>query len=103
MAKTKAKHIDLQKLKAKLLDERLKMTGALDGMDGIDAMQNADALNDAAAIASHANSHISQINKALTMIDSGTYGICDQCTGPIPIGRLEIMPDCTRCVQCSGK
>ena len=101
MARTKVKRIDLQKLKTELLNERARITGALDSMHDIDAMQNADALNDAAAVASHTYSHISQIDKTLAMIEAGTYGICDSCLEPIPIERLDIMPDCTKCINCS--
>ncbi len=33
-------------------------------------------------------------------MSEGTYGICVDCGGEIPAGRLKIKPDATRCVEC---
>lgn len=33
-------------------------------------------------------------------MSQGTYGICADCGGEIPAGRLKIKPDATRCVEC---
>ncbi len=49
------------------------------------------------------NAHIDEfnrINKALKMIEEGTYGICADCELPISERRLKLYPDATRCLSC---
>lgn len=33
-------------------------------------------------------------------IEEGTYGVCVDCGGEIPEGRLKVVPDAVRCVPC---
>jgi DnaK suppressor protein len=40
---------------------------------------------------------------ALSRIEQGTYGVCADCAGPVPEGRLEAKPDAARCVPCQAK
>jgi DnaK suppressor protein len=40
------------------------------------------------------------IEEALEKIDEGTYGICEECGGKIPRGRLKVMPFAKYCVDC---
>ena len=35
--------------------------------------------------------------------DAGTYGVCQSCGRPIPVGRLRIRPMATRCVACAER
>lgn len=44
---------------------------------------------------------LADVDRALAKFDSGTYGTCDVCGGPIPEGRLEVHPWATRCVACA--
>lgn len=44
---------------------------------------------------------ISQINRALSEIDHGTYGVCTGCGVNIDPGRLEILPFATTCIKCA--
>jgi DnaK suppressor protein len=48
-------------------------------------------------------SQIDQIDMALTKIDNGTYGICEDCGGEIPLARLEALPFATQCIDCKRK
>jgi DnaK suppressor protein len=41
------------------------------------------------------------IDRALTRIETGEYGRCEDCDDPIPLERLEALPTTTTCVQCS--
>ena len=43
-----------------------------------------------------------RIERALTKLDEGTYGICDNCGAPISPGRLKAMPDGVLCLDCSA-
>ncbi len=46
---------------------------------------------------------IDQIDRAIRQIDQGTYGICEECGGPIPLARLEALPFATQCVECKRR
>jgi DnaK suppressor protein len=39
---------------------------------------------------------------SLAAVEAGTYGICQDCGGPIPEGRLMKVPDAGRCVPCQS-
>jgi RNA polymerase-binding transcription factor DksA len=43
------------------------------------------------------------LKQALTKMDDGTYGICTECQGKIPAGRLFHVPGALRCVDCDDK
>ena len=43
-----------------------------------------------------------EIERALTKLDEGTYGMCDSCDAEIPEGRLEIHPWAVLCVPCAS-
>ena len=40
------------------------------------------------------------IRRALRLMDDGEYGWCEGCGEKIPVGRLELDPVATRCVDC---
>src|SRR5207237_4597152 len=43
---------------------------------------------------------LKKIDHALAKIDEGTFGICEECEGPISIKRLEARPETTLCIRC---
>ncbi len=42
------------------------------------------------------------VRRALEKLEEGTYGRCDECGEPIPLARLRIMPEATRCIACAS-
>lgn len=42
------------------------------------------------------------INLALDRMKKNEYGICTSCAAEIPLARLEIKPEATRCVKCAA-
>jgi DnaK suppressor protein len=42
-----------------------------------------------------------KLERALAKLDEGTYGLCDNCGGPIAPGRLEAAPESTLCIDCA--
>jgi len=42
------------------------------------------------------------VDEAVARLDSGTYGVCESCSGPIGEARLEALPDATLCVACKS-
>jgi DnaK suppressor protein len=45
---------------------------------------------------------LERLERALTKLAEGTYGICDACGGPISLGRLKAMPDGVLCLACAA-
>ncbi|MEQ8833017.1 MAG: TraR/DksA C4-type zinc finger protein [Miltoncostaeaceae bacterium] len=44
-----------------------------------------------------------RLTASLEAVDAGTYGVCQDCGGPIPEGRMMRVPDAVRCVPCQSK
>ena len=44
--------------------------------------------------------YLAKIDKALSKIDAGAYGMCEACEEPIAIKRLEARPVTTLCIRC---
>jgi DnaK suppressor protein len=43
-----------------------------------------------------------EIDRALAKIESGTYGLCEQCGEQIPDARLQALPQAALCVACKS-
>ncbi len=43
---------------------------------------------------------LQEVDESLDRIASGTYGICEECGGPISLKRLEVRPVAKYCVPC---
>jgi DnaK suppressor protein len=46
---------------------------------------------------------ITKIDEALGRIEGGTYGVCEECGGPIGFERLKARPVTTLCIQCKSE
>jgi len=44
-----------------------------------------------------------QIGRALTRIEDGSYGRCEECHGKIPNSRLDAIPYAAKCVRCASQ
>ena len=47
--------------------------------------------------------HLARVEHALDKFEKGTYGLCDICGQPIPLDRLEALPQASRCLNCKAK
>jgi RNA polymerase-binding protein DksA len=104
-----------------LLDERARIEGALEYLHRENAGSLEDEteevlgssdnhLGDAAAgtldreidytLEGHSEQVLSQIDEALTRIDSGTFGTCARCGHAIAEERLEARPWANLCIGC---
>lgn len=45
---------------------------------------------------------VEEVEAALQRLDVGTYGACRTCRRPIPVARLEAVPEATECVGCAS-
>jgi len=118
MAKTKAKALtkdQLAKIKRKLLERRAQLSDNLKSgleeiesheghhladLEDIDDVQDNDAIFE---VVNNASATLEQIDRALQMIENGTYGICEECNAPISIERLKALPFATQCIECKRK
>lgn len=46
---------------------------------------------------------LSDVERALTKIESGSYGSCDECGAPINPERLEALPWAVLCTPCAAR
>ena len=46
---------------------------------------------------------LDSINGALERLDAGTFGVCEECGGPIPVERLRVVPYAPRCRDCEER
>lgn len=55
------------------------------------------------SLARNARQTVVQIDRALDRMDAGTYGLCINCGEPIPVERLEALPQALDCLDCRRK
>ena len=68
-----------------------------DQMDMALAYNNQDISQ---ALQSAEKKQLIQVEVALQAIKEGNYGRCHHCHQPIPLARLQVMPNATMCVRC---
>jgi RNA polymerase-binding transcription factor len=55
------------------------------------------------SLANNARDMLDQIERALSRIEDGTYGVCESCGKAIGKGRLQAFPRATLCVSCKER
>jgi DnaK suppressor protein len=73
---------------------------AIGRVSRMDAINN-KSVNEAALVT--AEGKLKNINIALERVDDEDFGICISCGNPIPLQRLIIMPESSKCVRCAGR
>ncbi len=48
-------------------------------------------------------SNLREVNRALTKMELGTYGVCESCGKPISLERLEALPWAILCIDCKHR
>ncbi len=106
----------LQRLRKILLKEREEIIGGVKqiyesskeiGQDGIQDIgdEAANIYNKQILLSLNENERmrLQEVDEALDRIANGTYGICEECGGPIGLKRLEARPVAKYCVPCKTK
>lgn len=75
--------------------ERAESTG-----DSADAAFETGSDEMASQLAELDARELSQIDRALTRLKQGTYGVCEACQIKIPVVRLNALPYTTFCIDC---
>ncbi|MGP4113137.1 TraR/DksA family transcriptional regulator [Streptomyces sp. 4N509B] len=55
------------------------------------------------ALATNAREVLYQTERALRRLQSGTYGLCENCGNPIGKARMQAFPRATLCVDCKQR
>jgi len=86
----------------KIADQMLdsSQTNAIYSSHMADASGDHVELEKAYYMISRTKKYINYLNKALSMINDGTFGVCVSCDQLIPKARLEEVPHTTKCVSC---
>jgi DnaK suppressor protein len=104
----------LLRLHKVLLGRRADLHGKLAGeLDNLRNFKNLDGTGDSADAAFDSGSEemasqlaeldskeLDQIERAIGRLKQGTYGLCEVCEAKIPVGRLNVLPYSTLCINC---
>jgi len=44
---------------------------------------------------------LQKLESSLSFVDHESYGLCRSCKVPIPLGRLMMLPESDKCVECA--
>lgn len=72
--------------------------------NAIGRVSRMDAINNKSiteAALRKAQEKLSNLKEVKLKIDNVDFGLCVKCKQPIPIGRLILMPQSRRCVNCA--
>jgi DnaK suppressor protein len=100
---------DAVHLKEEIRDAEQEIVGLLrDGGDGAgndqaDVGSTTLERDHEMSLANNARDMLDQIERALSRIDDGTYGVCESCGNAIGKGRLQAFPRATLCVSCKER
>jgi DnaK suppressor protein len=106
----------IAKFKKILLKEREQIVGDVKqmvesskemGQDGIQDIgdEAANIYNKQVLLSLNENERmrLREVDESLDRIENGSYGICEECGGPISLKRLEVRPVAKYCVPCLTK
>ena len=114
--------IDVDRFRTALLDERERVTAAIENIHKENPGSIEDETGDEAhdqhiadtatvtfdrgmdsTLEDNSEHVLSSIDAALQRIDEGTYGVCTNCGKPIAKERLEALPWVNLCIDCARK
>ena len=55
------------------------------------------------ALADRARAELAELDAAQSRVESGDYGVCTRCGGPIGDERLAARPAASTCVRCAAR
>ncbi len=91
-------------LRKKLFEERQISKAAKNSVGDVGDAAADGASNELdSQLAALESRELRQIDRAISMIREGRYGICENCEHSIPIARLKAVPFTPLCVECQRK
>lgn len=71
--------------------------------DSMEAARATAEIETHAGLIGNAEDELTLIDEALERIDRGSYGLCVDCGGEIPLARLHAVPATRCCLECQKK
>ena len=68
----------------------------------IDIAQSLEQLGRDTSLAEQERKELLAIERALTKMASGTFGVCEDCGEDIPVKRLMVLPEARLCANCQA-
>jgi DnaK suppressor protein len=99
----------LMELRARLRGEVAQVTEEGDetsnlaqiGLDSADPGTGTYDLEFTLGLIENERETLADIQAALNRIDQGSYGVCEDCGGPIAKSRLQVLPYTRVCIDCA--
>lgn len=99
---------ELEELKKIFLDKEKEIISRnreidlnIDRGDDTDIVQAKILKNNLEQLSLRDKESLSKIREALSKIDSGKFGMCEECGEFISKPRLKAVPDCKLCISCA--
>jgi DnaK suppressor protein len=89
--------VQLAGFREQLEEQRRFRLEQLEELRAIDPDNSSDVTE---VLAAGARAALHDVLAALYRIDTGGYGLCTDCGTPLPIERLEILPQVGQCLEC---
>ena len=78
----------------------LRVYKSLEGGDAADQAFDAGSEEISSQLAELEARELIQIERAISKLKRGTFGLCESCNKKIPVGRLNALPFSTSCIEC---
>ncbi len=92
---------ETERLRRSLLQERACLHHELASLRGSVVQPfERDEQNELAGLLARS---LRDVEGALTRLERGTFGLCEECGRPIPVGRLLALPRARLCVRCQRR
>ncbi len=82
----------------KLLTQPIAPDASIGRITRMDAINN-KSVND--LLLAKTKNKLQKLESSKSFIDQDDYGLCRMCKQPIPLGRLMMMPESDKCVDCA--
>lgn len=80
--------------------EQLSQYGVLDRAERVREQRASGQAEVRVRLMASARMVLADVEAALVRMDEGTYGACMLCARPVPVERLEIVPQARYCLRC---
>ena len=95
-----ARRNELRKVLAGELSDLRSMDRGHLGGDAADAAFDTGSDEISSQLAELEARELAQVERALSRLKQGTYGLCEVCQTRIPVARLNALPYSTFCIEC---